>query len=343
MHKSSNRKAMTLTIPRKPVILYSVVLLWTLILAFVIVTALQSLHSPTSYECQASDPNKQLRSYRQKLEINVTAHTPFLTALNQASTLDTLRQHQLSSQSSLDQLTSYLTSNLACTFRMHDTHRAGDTVTAIWTAHSLAIYAQYNISALQTIYDDLTPQYRSLGASALESYRSASPVATKRFVLSAQPDGALADIMYYYVGWDGEWSNYEESRRFAGKRKQEIWIAEREVGIVADKKEEVRSLGTELKALEKAVSAGFPLDAGQNDGIVNTSAHGAAQQEKEHHHHHLHMSPGDFQRGQLKHWYWTHLASHAGIDVDAFERQWWGQECVCIDAEKEVCVDDAGR
>ena len=139
MHNSSNRKAMTLTIPRKPVILYSVFLLWTLILALVIVTALQSLHSPTSYEYHASDPNKQLRSYRHKLEINVTAHTPFLTALNQASTLDTLRQHQLSSQSSLDQLTSYLTSNLPCTFRMHDTHRAGDTVTAIGTAHSLAI------------------------------------------------------------------------------------------------------------------------------------------------------------------------------------------------------------
>ena len=135
----------------------------------------------------------------------------------------------------------------------------------------------------------------------------------------------------------------EESRRFAGKRKQEIWIAEREVEIVADKKEEVRSLGTELKALEKAVSAGFPLDAGQNDGIVNTSAHGAAQQERGHHHHHPHMSPDDFQRGQLKQWYWTHLASHAGIDVDAFERQWWGQECVYIDAEKGVCVDDAGR
>ena len=72
---------------------------------------------------------------------------------------------------------------------MHDTSKASDIVTALWTAHSLAIYAQYNICALQTIYDDLTPQYRSLEASALEPYRSASPMATKRFVLTAQPIG----------------------------------------------------------------------------------------------------------------------------------------------------------
>ena len=45
--------------------------------------------------------------------------------------------------------------------------------------------------------------------------------------------------------------------------------------IVADKKEEVRLLGRELKALKKVVSAGIPPDAaasdgdaGQNDGIV---------------------------------------------------------------------------
>ena len=81
--------------------------------------------------------------------------------------------------------------------------------------------------------------------------------------------------MYYYVGWDGERSSYEAPRRFAGKRKQGIRIAEREVEIVADKKEEVRLPGTELKASEKVVSAGFPPDAaasvedaGQNDGIV---------------------------------------------------------------------------
>ena len=93
--------------------------------------------------------------------------------------------------------------------------------------------------------------------------------------------------MYYYVGWDGEWSNYEESRRFVGKRKQDIRIIEREVQIVADQKgEEGRSLGAELKALEKAVSAGFPLDAAASDddagrdiGIVNKSAPGAAQQD----------------------------------------------------------------
>ena len=104
---------MMLTISRKPVILYPMVLFGVLVLAFVIVTALQSLHSPTSYDCHASDPHKQLRSYRHKLDINVTAHTPFLTALNQASTLDTLRQHQLFSHSSLDQLNSYLISKLA--------------------------------------------------------------------------------------------------------------------------------------------------------------------------------------------------------------------------------------
>ena len=84
--------------------------------------------------------------------------------------------------------------------------------------------------------------------------------------------------MYYYVGWDGERSSYEASRRFAGKRKQGIRIAEREVEIVADK-EEVRLPGTELKASEKVVSVGFPPDAaasvedaGQNDGIVPISA-----------------------------------------------------------------------
>ena len=112
-------------------------------------------------------------------------------------------------------------------------------------------------------------------------------MATKRFVLSAYTDGALADFRYYYVGWDGQWSNYEESRRFVGKRKQDIGITEREVQIVADKMKEVRSLGAELKALEKAVSAGFPLDAAASDddagrdiGIVSKSAPGAAQQEK---------------------------------------------------------------
>ena len=71
-------------------------------------------------------------------------------------------------------------------------------------------------------------------------------------------------------------------------RRQGIRIVEREVEIVADKEEEVRLLGTELKALEKAVSAGFPPDAaasdddaGQDIGIVNKSAHGAAQEEKQ--------------------------------------------------------------
>ena len=131
MHNSSNRKAMMLTICRKPMILYPMVLFGVLVLAFVIVTALQSLHSPTSYDCHASDPQKQLRSYRHKLDINVTAHTPFLTALNQTSTLDTLRQHQFSFQLSLGQPTSYLIFNLACTFRMHDTRKAGDTVNAM--------------------------------------------------------------------------------------------------------------------------------------------------------------------------------------------------------------------
>ena len=131
MHNSSNQKAMVLTMSRKPVILYWMVLFGFLVLAFVIVTALQSLQSQTSYECYASDPNKQMRSYKHKLDINVTAHTFLLTALNQASTLDTLCQHQSSSQSSLDQLTSYLISNSACTFRMHDTRKAGDTVTAV--------------------------------------------------------------------------------------------------------------------------------------------------------------------------------------------------------------------
>ena len=254
---------MMLRMSRKPAILYSMILCGVLILVFVIVTALQSLQSPTSYECYASDPTKQMRPYKHKLDINITAHTPLLTAINQASTLGTLRQHQSSSQSSLDQLTSYLISKLACTFRMHDTRKAGDTVTAVWTAHSLAIYAQYNISALQTIYDDLTPQYRSLEAVALASSRSASPVPAKRCVLSAH--STLGDVMYHYAGWDGEWRNYKESRHFAEKRKQEIGIAEWESRIVGDKKEEIRSLEMELKALEKAVSVGFARNgAGQN-------------------------------------------------------------------------------
>ena len=96
-------------------------------------------------------------------------------------------------------------------------------------------------------------------------------------------------------------------------------------------------MGTELKALEKAVSAGFPLDASasdddarQNDGIVNRSAHGAAQEEEQQLHPHTHSSPDDFQREQLKYWYWTHLASRADSDVEAFERQWWGQECAFL-------------
>ena len=341
---------MMLTTSRKSLILYLMVLFGVLVLAFVIVTAVLSLHPPTSYECYASDPNKQLGSYRHTLDINVTAHTPCLTALNQASVVDTLRQRQFSSQTSLDQLTKYLVSNLTCTFRVHDTRKAGDTVNAIWTAHSLAVHAHCDIIALQTIYDGLTPQYRSLEASALASYPSASPVVVKRFVLSAQPDGALADVMYSYAGWDAEWRNFEESKRSAEKTKQDIRIAEREVAIVSDKEEEVRSLGTELRALEMAVLAGFPLDdaacddcAGQNEGIVNKSALGAGQEENQKYQHHAHISPDDLQREQLKHWYWTHLASRAGIDMETFERQWWGQECVCVDAEKEKRVADPGR
>ena len=43
------------------------------------------------------------------------------------------------------------------------------------------------------------------------------------------------------------------------------------------------------------------------------------------------------------HWYWTHVASRGGIDVDAFEWQWREQEYVCIDGEKKVYVVDVER
>ena len=82
--------------------------------------------------------------------------------------------------------------------------------------------------------------------------------------------------MYYRLGWDGEWSHYEESRYFAETRKQDMRIAEREADIEGDNKEEIWSFWMEPKVSEKTVSektvsAGYARDddassddAGQN-------------------------------------------------------------------------------
>ena len=240
------------------------------------------------------------------LDINFTAHTPFLAALNEASTLDTLRLHQSFSQRSLEQLTTYVTSNLTCTFLAHSTHNVADIISAVWDAHSLAVNAQYNLWQLRSIYDDLIPQYHDLVASAQESYHSASPVATKRFVLSAQADAPFVEQFYSYVGWDQVWTTYEESRAFARKRRQDLQIAEREAQIFGDRSEGAGTLATILIALEKALSARLLVDAAAAD-------------------------PDEFQREQLKDWFWRHLASRAGFDSEAFERQWAGMGCVCAE------------
>ena len=118
-------------------------------------------------------------------------------------------------------------------------------------------------------------------------------------------------------------------------------MAKGEAKALDDRKEEVRSLATELKALEKALSAGFPVDAaaagdeaGRDAGVVKESNQASGSR----------TGPDDFQREQLKHWYWTNLASRAGFDADAFKRQWWALGCVCLDVkDKNGRVDDAGR
>ena len=60
----------------------------------------------------------------------------------------------------------------------------------------------------------------------------------------------------------------------------------------------------DLMSLEKALSARFLVDAAAADS-------------------------DEFQREQLKDWFWRHLASRAGFDSEAFERQWAGMGCVC--------------
>ena len=278
-----------------------------IVLAFITITAWQSQYSPTSHNCYASAPPKQLMPLKHDLDINFTAHTPFLAALNEASTLDTLRQHRYSSQRSLEQLTTYVTSNLTCTFLAHSTRNVAEIVSAVWNTHFLAVNAQHNLWELRSIYDNLIPQYHDLAASAQESYHSASPVATKRFVLSAQADAPFVERFYSYVGWDQVWTTYEESRAFARSRRQGLQIAEREAQIFGDRSEEAGILATDLMALEKALSARFLADAAAAD-------------------------PHEFQREELKDWFWRHLASRAGFDAEAFERQWAGMGCVCAEA-----------
>ena len=238
------------------------------------------------------------------LDINFTAHTPFLAALHEASTVDTLRHHRSSSQRSLEQLTTYVTSNLTCAFLAHSPRNVADLVSVVWNTHFLAVTAQHNLWELRSIYDNLIPQYHNLAASAQESYHSASPVATKRFILSAQADAPFVEGFYSYVGWDQVWTTYEESRAFARRRKQDLQIAEREAQIFGDRDEKVGTLAMDLRALEKALSARFRVDA--------TSA-----------------NADESQREELKGWYWRHLASRAGFDSEAFERQWAGMGCVC--------------
>ena len=128
-----------------------------LVFLFAIITALQSGYTPASYSCHASNFCQQLSPYGHHLDLNLTAHTDYLTALDQASTLSTLGRHQSSAQSSLNHLTSYLVSNLSCTFREHDASRVGDTSTAIWTAVSFATDVLFNMSTFQSIYDDIIP------------------------------------------------------------------------------------------------------------------------------------------------------------------------------------------
>lgn len=278
----------------------------TLVLAFITITAWQSRYSPTSHNCYASAPPKQLMPFTHDLDINFTAHTPFLAALNEASTLDTLRQHRSFSQGSLDQLTNYVTSNLTCAFLAHSTRNVADIISAVCSTHFLTVNAQHNLWKLRSIYDDLIPQYHDLAASAQESYHSASPVATKRFVLSAQADAPFVEGFYSYVGLDQVWTNYEESRALARRRRQDLQIAEREAQIFGDRNEKLGILAMDLRALEKALSARFQIDA--------ASAYA-----------------DESQREELKGWYWRHMASRAGIDSEVFERQWAGIECVCSD------------
>ena len=238
------------------------------------------------------------------LDINFTAHTPFLAALNETSTLDTLSQHRSSSQRYLEQLTTYATSNLTCAFLTYSARNVADIVSAVWDTHFLAVNAQYNLWKLRSIYDDLIPQYHDLAASAQESYRSASPVATKRFVLSAQADAPFVEGFYSYVGWDQVWTTYEESRALARRRRQDLQIAEREAQIFGDRSEKLGTLAMDLRALEKALSARSRMDAAS-------------------------VNADESQREELKGWYWRHLASPAGIDLEVFEWQWAGIGCVC--------------
>lgn len=234
------------------------------------------------------------------LDINFTAHTPFLAALNKASTIDDLRQRQSACQRSLEEFRTYVIANLSCAFL----GSVADSVATVWDTHSLAVRAQHDIWGLRSVYDDLLPQYHNLTASARESYHSASPVATKRFVLSAQADALFVERFYSYVGWDQVWTTYEESRAFARNRRQDLQVAEREAQIFGDRNEEVGNLATDLIDLEKALSARFLVDAAA-------------------------ANPDDFQRERLKDWFWRHLASRAGFDSEAFERQWAGMGCVC--------------
>ena len=240
------------------------------------------------------------------LDINFTAHTPFLPALNEASTLDALRQHRSSSQRSLEQLATYATSKLTCAFLTYSARNVADIVSAVWGTHCLAVNAQHNLWKLRSIYDDLIPQYHDLAASARESYHSASPVATKRFVLSAQADAPFVEGFYSYVGWDQVWTTYEESRALARRRRQDLQIAEREAQIFGDRNEKIGTLALDLMALEKALSARSQVDTAS-------------------------ANADESQREELKGWYWTHLASRAGFDSEAFERQWAGMGCVCSD------------
>lgn len=70
----------------------------------------------------------------------LTHPSPFLVALNEASTLDTLRQSQSSSQRSLEELTTYVISNLSYAFLGN----VADSVATVSHAHYLSNLAAPN-------------------------------------------------------------------------------------------------------------------------------------------------------------------------------------------------------
>ena len=148
---------------------------------------------------------------------------------------------------------------------------------------------------------------------------------------------------YSRMGWAQEWATHEELGHLARERKEGTRVAKEEAKMLGERKEDIRLLATELDALGKAFSPGFPANKHTpsnktvpDDGIFNTSAQGVAQQPQSLPQHHVprvpYTSPDNLGRKRLKDWYWTHIASRANcLDAEAFERQWRRMDCVCVD------------